>query len=453
MRGCLVTLCVAIAVALLTGCESTKSPKLDPPATDDAKVAAPIGPATQVQKLKADDAKPASSDVPTAPLAMEKLEAAAEDEGAEGDVVSLPDAFPERRLPAEKLSDKMVKRIRYKLRDVTKAPIALRHFIQVPGPDGSVDVFAIYEYGELESCVRGYPTRKEGRAACLEQLPSLDCVRLGAVRAHFGAPRPGASMETSGALTVWSMAFEDTKCSAAEELAFVDDVDRDGKLEMLIDLTTSYTEGGERTPAEHGYQRSLYVFPGADGSEPFQLDVDTSVIEDGVAPPSVLGSEISMGDFNRDGHMDFLHSLAPDCPELDSYGSSNEEWQAKQEACGRKPRGQKIYLYDLKLDQWEESSELSEARYAAEVKASEAAIAEAAEQAKEAAADEAKKDAAAAEKPEQSGTPAGAEKAAPTPAVAPAKAAAAVAPAKAAAAVASAPAAPAKAEASAAKAK
>jgi hypothetical protein len=381
MRGSLVTLCVGIAVGLLTSCESTKSPKNDRPPAEPAKVA-PIAPTAKVEKPKADEPRPAIVDVPTAPLAMEKLEGAEGDEADQADAVSLTDAFPERRLPGEKLSDKMIKRIRYKLRDVTKAPIALRHFIQVPNPDGSLEVFAIYEYGELESCLRGYATRKEGREPCRRQVSSTECVKLGAVRSHFGAPKAGASMDTSGTLTVWSMAFENTNCSSDKEIAFVDDVDRDGKLEMLIDLTTSYTAGGDRSPYEHGYLRTLYVFPGAEGSEPFDLNVDSTVGSYGAFPPEFLGSDVAMGDFNRDGHMDFLHDLGPQCPELDDeFADRGEEWDAKEEACKRKPRPQAVYLYDLKSDQWEESTELSEAMTAAVAKAAEAEAAEAAEEA------------------------------------------------------------------------
>jgi hypothetical protein len=432
MRGSLVTLCVGIAVGLLTSCESTKSPKNDRPPTDPAKVAVPVAPTAKVEKAKADEPRPAVVDVPTAPLAMEKLEAADGDVEEQGEAVSLDDAFPERRLPGEKLSDKMIKRIRYKLRDVTKAPIALRHFIQVPNDDSSLEVFAIYEYGEFESCLRGYATRKEGRAACLPQVSRTDCVKLGAVRAHFGVAKPGASMDTSGALTVWSMAFEDTNCSSDTELAFVDDVDRDGKLEMLIDVMTTYTEGGDRSPSEYGYKRGLYVFPGAEGSEPFHLVVDSWVTSYGRDRPDVLASNVAMGDFNRDGHMDFLHDHAPACPELDDYDLSSEAREPKLEACGREPRGQTVHLYDLQRDQWEESEELSEARTAAAEKAAASAEAEAEAEAEADAAAEAAKDAkqdeagAAAAKiaPESPAGPASAKAAAPAtarPEAAPAK--------------------------------
>lgn len=406
MRGSLVTLCVGIAVGLLASCESTKSPKNDRPAVDPAKVAAPITPSIKAEKPKADEAKPAISDVPTAPLAMEKLGDAEGGEADLGQAVSLEDAFPERLLPTSKLSDKMVKRIRYKLRDVTKAPIALRKFIQVPNPDGSLEVFAIYEFSEFEGCVRGYPTRKEGRAACLSQVSHAYCTRLGAVRAHFGQPKEGASMDTSGSLAVWSMAFEDTHCSADEETAFVDDVDRDGKLEMLIDLRTSYTEGGDRSPSEFGYKRQLHVFPGADGSEPFSLDVDAWSYANGSDRPSELASQLETGDFNHDGHMDFLLSHAADC-DLEDYGDDRD---AKVASCVKQARSEAVYLYELKGDKWEESDELSAAR--TEAAAKEAA--EAAEEAKKEEAEAAAEEKAAAESAKPAAaTPAAAPPAAP----------------------------------------
>jgi hypothetical protein len=194
MRGSLVTLCVGIAVGLLASCESTKSPKTDRPVAAPAapaQVAAPIASSARRDPPKVAEKMPALSQVaPTAPLAMEKLAAAqgeGDDEGQESDVFAIAAAFPDRLLPAEKFSEKMAKRIRYKLRDVTKAPIALRHFIQAPNPDGSLDVFAIYEYGELEGCVRGYPTRKEGRVACLAKLSKTH-----RAEAHAARWRPAA---------------------------------------------------------------------------------------------------------------------------------------------------------------------------------------------------------------------------------------------------------------------
>jgi hypothetical protein len=372
MRGALVTWCVGISVALLASCESSKAPKNEQVPAAPVNEAAPVVPASQLEKPKAGESKPVIAEVPTAPLAMQKLEDAKEDAkedaAVQGAAISLEAAFPERRVPTEKLSDKMAKRLRYKLRDVTKAPIALRHFIQVPNPDGSLEVFAIYEYGVLESCVRGYPTRKQGRAACFAKGLSSDCVKLGAVRAHFGAPKEGTSMETSGALTVAAMELQGTNCSADEELVFVDDVDRDGKLEMLIDLTTSDVSGVQsREPAYWEYRRQLAVFGGDEGRDPFQLWVDVwDTAEPADVPLSPLASDLEMGDFNHDGHLDFLRSESPECDLRDEQNIhlDGAKLDAKIAWCAKQPRIQSVFLYDLKNDQWEASEALSAARTA-----------------------------------------------------------------------------------------
>ena len=360
MRRSFVTSCVAISMVLLASCESKKAHENVRPPADSANRAAPIDLAAKGEKPEATQPAPApaKTDVPTAPPAMVKLEDPEEDAAARGEAVSFAEAFPQRLRPTEKLSDKMAKRIRYALRAVTKAPIALRHFIQVPNPDGSLDVFAIYEYAGLESCIRGHATRKEGSIACRRQADETDCVKLGAVRAHFGVPKEGTSMETSGALSVGSTQFEGVNCAADQELVFVDDVDRDGKLEMMIDLTTTDVSGVEnRAAAYWEYRRELVVFTGERGRDPFQLYVDSwDTSEPSDVPPSPLASEIKMGDFNRDGHLDFLHSESPDCTLEDERHNRlyDAERDAKIAWCEKQPRVESVFLYDLQADQWAE---------------------------------------------------------------------------------------------------
>jgi hypothetical protein len=371
MRGCLVTLCVAIAVALLTGCESTKSPKHDRTASDPTRVAAPIPDGSAKEKVKPDDVKPAIADVPEAPLAMEKLEDAGEGEEVEEEDFSAATVFPDRLTPDDALPEKMAKRIRYKLREVAKAPIALRGFIRSPNPDGSLEVFAIYEYSAYEDCVRSYATRKEGREQCRQHLSNGGCVGLGAVRAHFGKPKAGATFETSGSLAVSSMAFADTLCTVSSEVAFVDDVDRDGKLEMVIDEMTTYYVSGDRSPDEYSYKRQLFIFPGTDGTGDFERVLDSWMAMTSRERSPSIEVQVQWPDLNRDGHPDLLVSEVPDCANdlMEGWTQSEE----KEAECEKQPRKQTAYLFDKGSDEWNESAEMSAAKTAAAERAMKAA--------------------------------------------------------------------------------
>ncbi len=375
MRATRVRLCVGLVAGLGGvlgaglggGCESTKAPKGEAPKPEAAKALEAKTPDVKSPVAAAKDGQPAIANVPaTDPLVMQKLEAAdeaADEAMADDEDYSLEAVFPDRSLAVTDFPEKAQKRIRYKLREAAKAPIALRSLIPVKKDDGSTEVFGLYEYSVYEDCVRGYATRKEGRAQCRQWLVDGGCVKLGLVHARFGAPKAGATIETSGSLSVWWAAIEESECSVVSESAFVDDLDRDGKLEMALDLETSHYEPGERSPGSYDMRQEFFVFQGTeDGLINLSHQLDEISSYDGQRERAAEDAAvIEARDANGDGRVDFVITEVPDCVEkvMENYYSSERD--AMEKECRALPRDKSVFLYDRAGDRWAKSEEVSAA--------------------------------------------------------------------------------------------
>jgi len=346
----------ALGVALLAvtalgaGCSGKKSEpspgrEAPPATTSQAPVARDAG--APVADLT--DAAPATAVAPPDPIAS---------------------LFRRRYTPDDSLSERMRRRIRYHLRDKTKAPIALHHITYVPQAGSGGDVFAIYEYSVYEDCVLGYADRKEGRESCTRESVAIsdrsrrevnaigqeryadeqvqlnkDCVARGLVRAHFEPPGPDVPADAGGAVTVWSAKL-DGLCEVHNyKHLFVADLDGDERLEMYLDLTTSeenlHTEPGIRSEPEftsigHRFERHLYLFAG-DDSNGFALSAEI-----GEAMDSDLLSEelVELRDLNHDRRLDVIQR------ELCF------SWEASDQSCNGRPRRKTEYLYDAQTDTW-----------------------------------------------------------------------------------------------------
>jgi hypothetical protein len=115
---------------------------------------------------------------------------------------SLEQLFPARAQPADApVGEKLQRRIRFALRSVAKAPIALRDLISVPREDGGAEIFGLYQYSAYEECVRGHPSREEARTKCLGTRDDWDnllrnnraCMRYGLLYARLAAAGPDAA--------------------------------------------------------------------------------------------------------------------------------------------------------------------------------------------------------------------------------------------------------------------
>lgn len=280
----------------------------------------------------------------TVPLSQAMIAAA-----ARLGVEPIEELFPVRYERNETLPDKMQRRIRFQLRTVAKAPIALRDIIHVPHEDGSAEMFALYEYSAYEECVRGYPTRQEARAACLGDgignnrlRLNRGCVVLGVVYATFASPGPKDPSDAGGALTVASAPLPGTLCIMGEHKhTFVADVDQDGALELYADFTTGERWGGEiRSPgAEPTYyaneQREVVIFSGGKrAGPPLMLRYSEEHMYAGNSAPQ--DDLIMLHDLDGDGHLDLI-AIEP-CSDA--------------QQCDPEHRERTIYLYDRKLDRW-----------------------------------------------------------------------------------------------------
>lgn len=275
--------------------------------------------------------------------------------------------FPERYLPGKGLPDGMQRRIRYHLRDRTRAQIALDPIIDVPRPDGGRDVFAIYSYSRYEDCMSRYATRKEGRERCADEQGEPkrrvyssgmesdhgrteavlvnECVALGAVRASFAPPGRESAGDLGGALTVSSIALPKTLCAVKSyPHLFVADVDGDKKLEMYIDIaTTRVLELQTRHPDDYSVQRDLFIWDGGSSHDAaLQLVfVDSTNPNPNLMSVAAEQELVELRDFDGDGHLDLIH--------LELIWPSGSDSEARLLA-ERQP--QAVYLYDRVSDTW-----------------------------------------------------------------------------------------------------
>lgn len=336
MRG-IWALSFALLVGVGFGCESSGKKSAPVPSPEKAPVAAkpaesgsaavgPVGVKPTASAPKTVEAPPAPPD-PIAAL------------------------FPVKYTPSETLPDKMRRRIRFRLRDKSQAAIALHDIIDIPKPDGSREVFALYEYSVYEDCVHGYATRKEGREHCLAEMGTIpigrDGVAMGAVRAHFGPPDATTPADAGGELTVWSMAFKDGLCFAYPyHHLFVADVDGDDKLEMYVDITTACYQvhvGEARSPLPGESRRHLYVFSGDTADTSLSLELVIQHFDGGYRAWPLDEELIALLDINHDGHLDVIQTK----PCFKEGG---------REPCDWEPREKVAYVYDVDDDMWRERS-------------------------------------------------------------------------------------------------
>jgi hypothetical protein len=340
------------ALALGAGCSGKKSepaPKAEAPHTPVAQTA------------------PADADVPAD---------AAPVDAAAPPVDPIASRFRRHYTTDDALTERMQRRIRYHLRDQTKAPIALSQIIRVPQTNGGVDVFGIYEYSVYEDCVLGYPNRKEGRENCQGEAVSLteqdpigrvhtddtkvrlneQCVRLAVVRARFAPPGPGIPADAGGAVTISSAKLEGTLCEARDyQHLFVADLDGDEKLELFIDITTSEekvtTSPGMRDVPEqrtigHRFERHLYVFSGDDANG-FALSAPLGDWEDSDPEPQEL---VELRDVNKDRRLDIV--AKEHCFSVSTSGG--------EELCLGRTRYKTTYIYDPQRDVWSRPEDMKE---------------------------------------------------------------------------------------------
>jgi hypothetical protein len=266
------------------------------------------------------------------------------------------------------VTDKIQRRIRYQLRGVSPAPIALRDLLQVTRADGGADVYAIYEVSVYEECVKGAASRQEGRSKCLEEPVSVvvgdnpnydyehdrgdrysykqvrlgrDCRKYGAVHATFGAPPAGKSLEEAGSLKVSSLPLPEIDCELKTlSQFFVDDVDADRRPELYLDVTSArpvvrnrrgnYTDDID---VEEVQRRRHVLILGASG-EGLALEA------------RIADADVSVRDLNRDGHADLVAIGA--C--LIDLAEGSMGWS--EPVCVREARERTWYLYDRELDRW-----------------------------------------------------------------------------------------------------
>lgn len=293
-------------------------------------------------------------------------ESAAESAPAALDAMAV--LFPKRHIRSADVTDKAQRRIRYQLREVARAPIALRDLIRVPRPDGGMEVYAIYEYSVYEDCVKSARSRQEGRDKCLEAPVSVvigenpdhdeaesgsqrylykdvrlgrECRKYGVVHATFSQAPAGQDPGEAGALRVLSLPLPEIDCEL-KTLAqyFVDDVDGDRRAELYLEVTS------ERPSVTQ--QRGSY----ADN-----YDVQTVTLQRNVlvikttgealeVQGKISGPDVTLRELNRDGHLDLV--IIGEC--LMNLAEGVEF--ATEVECRTEMRERIWYLYDREVDRW-----------------------------------------------------------------------------------------------------
>jgi len=386
MSGTWVSVILLLGVGLGGGCSRKKA--------EPAPSSAPAMSAEAHDKT-GKDAGGAMDAVPTASGAMDTGPTAAAPEPGPteplkhppGERVPIESLFEVMYTPDEALPEQLRRRIRFRLKDKSRAPIALHHIIDIPKPDGSREVFALYESSVYEDCVQGYANRKEGREHCLgefvdvfdgEREPTAeekrrddgryryrtkqirlnrDCVALGAVRAVFGPPGPGETAETGGSLAITSIAFTDALCKVdSYNRLLVADIDGDQKLELYVDITTAREELGEvRGPgmsilpkAMYNSHRHLYILSGNNiANAELSIDLDNTTPPSNPVPPEL----IEFRDVDRDGHLDVIETKP--CYWMPGPGEF-VPCESAPEAMHFSGNKRIAYLYDVEQDAYKE---------------------------------------------------------------------------------------------------
>jgi hypothetical protein len=262
--------------------------------------------------------------------------------------------FPRHKAPKEPLPEDVQRMIRYRMRDVSKAPIALRDAIYLPREDGGAEVLAVYEVSAYEECVQRHGgSRKKARDACLPELQTLrdrsaedeegakvrlnrDCRNYGVVhasRAPFDQTVKGDRWKVS------TLALPRASCKLSLQQLFLDDIDRDGRPELVLGGTTSNEEIEERNSETvvSREARLLWVFDvGEELTEQLQL----------LVAERWGAGETFWADLNGDRRADLVQ--LEDC--LVGIGDSESQ-------CDRVLLDRVWHLYDSQGDRWEVFSE------------------------------------------------------------------------------------------------
>lgn len=331
----------------------------------------PVGPNTAAAPAPAEQAG-SDSTVPSSPPAAAVATAAPATDAMEA-------LFPQRHTRSEDVSEKAQRRIRYQLRDVARAPIALRDLIQVPRRDGGLEVYALYEYSVYEDCVKSTASRQEGRAKCLEEPVSVvigtnpdhdeedrdsrrylykqvrlgrECRKYGVVHAAFSPPPAGQEPGEAGALRVSSLPLPEIDCEL-QTLAqfFVDDVDGDHQPELYLDVTSARPSVRNQRGSYaddinvEDVTRKHHVLIVRTAAEALELQDKLDVVQSADAPPG-SGLGVTLRELNRDGHLDLvaIGSCLVDLAAGKMY--------ATEEVCQSEMRERIWYLYDREVDRW-----------------------------------------------------------------------------------------------------
>jgi len=275
--------------------------------------------------------------------------------------------------PSETLPDKMRRRIRAALKDKSRAPIALHHIIDIPLPDGSREVFAIYEYGTYEDCLAKYPNRQIGRENCVGELAQIgdmekseaahelrlkpvrlnrDCLAVGAVHAVFARPVPGTPPDTGGSLSVTSTPFTEAECHIDRyDRVLVADIDGDHALELYVDFTSFHDKIDtirDIFPSipqlESSWKRHLYILSGTDISS---TELEAAI--GGIEGVGELAHEelVALRDVDGDGHLDVVRTELSYCHGTYHHGIG--------EPCENlETRNRTVHVYDPSNDTYKE---------------------------------------------------------------------------------------------------
>lgn len=305
------------------------------------KAAAAEAPKAVKATEEAPKAVKATAEAPKAVKATEEAPKAAK-EGAEA---------PLAAAKAPPVPELLQKRIRYQLREVSPAPLALREAQLVPAADGSAEVVGFYEFSVYEDCVkRAGGSRKAARERCVPELETIysydtgdreekqvrlnrECKRYGL----FYAQVRNSTDLAKGALTVAHAGLPEEDCELSSSELVLTDHDLDGRRELVADMALGREviedrrRGNAVVDARHRYLWVMEV--GAELRRQFELVVDA----DGD------GAEVTWVDLDRDERVDLVHKVG-----CSSSGMSEEE----DRQCDDEVRARVWYRYDRERDTW-----------------------------------------------------------------------------------------------------
>lgn len=350
--------CCVLVVIVGAGCREAKkelgaagaAPPSAPAQATKPAVAEPAGAGTAAKVAVAPAARAAGGEAAKGPASGGEAAKAAATEAAKAAsqaVAPVPAKVP----PVPEL---LQKRIRYQLRDVSPAPLALREAQLVSAADGSAEVVGFYEFSVYEDCVkREGGSRKAAREKCLPELETIydyntpdgereerqvrlnrECKRYGLFYARVGAALDPAK----GSLVVAHVALPEEDCELSSAELALSDHDLDGRRELVAEMRLGreviedQRRGTSVADDEHRYLRVLEV--GAELRPQFELVVDAQ------GP----GAEVTWVDLDRDERVDLVHKVG--CHP--GMGMSEEE----ERQCDDEVRERVWYRYDRELDTW-----------------------------------------------------------------------------------------------------